>query len=108
MKDVTIYGGYYKQGDDLAHHLEEGRHPAESLSRWAAQLQAAAERIREVAAVVADYQGIELDGDTHYVGLSSLPAEALERLSLLDAIHVEEIEDEEEDEEFEDDPGAIE
>ena len=93
MKDVSIWAGYFKQGDDLSHYLEDGRHPAEALSLWAAQLADASERIREVAAIVADYSGIGLEACTHHVGLHSLPEEALERLSTLSAINIEEIEE---------------
>ena len=66
MRSVEMYIPYFKSGDDLAEHLGQHKDPVKALRAWAAQLEAGAKAIREIA---KHFEGsrIEIQADTHMV-----------------------------------------
>lgn len=91
----------FKQGDDLSHHLEKSDTPAAALLAMAAQYELAAAMCRQMASIAAEVP-IDIDADTHHIGVSG-PREQLDRLlegddALLSICPFDEDEDDEADE----------
>lgn len=78
--NARIIVPYFKQGDDFCHHLRHSDSTPGALNDWAATLEHTAQNLRKIASIIADYSGVEGDGDTHWANLSELPQEALDRL----------------------------
>jgi hypothetical protein len=57
----------FKQGDDLAHHLEQEQDTKKALLAYAGQLRAAAGMVEQVAEH-ADH--LQIDADTHWISVS--------------------------------------
>ena len=83
MKLAEIHLPYFKQGDDLHHHLVHCKSVEEALEAHAKQLEFAAAILRSVNGIVAG-QGVEMDADTHMITVSG-PDEIIE--ALVDAKH---------------------
>lgn len=98
---ATMWVGYYKEGDDLAHHLKETKKPSEALRSWAAQLESAAKAIKEAAEILESKKGIEIDADTHHIGITGLDAETFKKLKKTGVVQEDEALEEESDEESE-------
>jgi hypothetical protein len=69
MKYAAIHLPYYKQGDDLGHHLAECATVEEALDAHAQQLQSAAELLVKIRKVIAG-QNVTFDADTHMIQAS--------------------------------------
>lgn len=100
MKSADIQLPYFKQGDDLAHHLSKSSNVEEALEAHAQQLEYAAELLRKIKEMVAG-QGVAIEADTHMIQISG-PDEIID--ALIDAKYGsrqwEEEEDYEEDTEI--------
>lgn len=83
MKQAEIHLPYFKQGDDLNHHLTHCSSVEEALEAHAQQLEFAATILRSVKSMVTG-QGVELDADTHMIMVSG-PDEIIE--ALVDSKH---------------------
>ena len=103
MKRAELHLPYFKQGDDLAHHLSQAKTVEEALDGHAAQLEFAASILRRVREMVAG-QEVTIVADTHYIAIEG-PDEVIE--ALLDSKYAtrsfDEEYDEEDDDDFEDD-----
>ena len=97
MKNYTIWLPYYKQGDDLAHCLKDNG-PQQALREHAEVLMCAAKQLTDIADLVGDTE-IELDADTHHIGISG-PQELLDLLVEKELVDVYE---DDFDSDFEDD-----
>lgn len=102
MKYAEIHLPYFKQGDDLHHHLEQCSTVEEALEAHAIQLEYAAEILRKVKELVAG-RAVKIDADTHMIQVSGNDA-IIE--ALIDAKYAsrsvfddEEFDDEEDDDE---------
>jgi hypothetical protein len=69
----------FKQGSDLASHLEDNVDAKSALEGLAAQYEDAAARCRRLAAVAAECPELRVAGDTHYIGVYG-PRERLDPL----------------------------
>jgi hypothetical protein len=69
MKYADIHLPYYKQGDDLSHHLSQCGTLDEALEAHARQLEYAAEILRKVKTMIAG-QDVKCDADTHMIQVS--------------------------------------
>ena len=98
MKYAELHLPYFKQGDDLSHHLSQTSTVEEALEAHASQLEYAAEILRKVKGMIAD-QGVTIDADTHMIAISG-PDEVIE--ALIDAKYAHRPFDEEDDYENED------
>lgn len=78
MKYADIHLPYFKQGDDLHHHLEHCETVEEALEAHARQLDHAAQILRNVREMIAG-QGVSFDADTHMIQVSG-PDEIIEAL----------------------------
>jgi len=99
MKEAEIHLPYFKQGDDLHHHLTHCDSVEEALEGHAKQLEFAATILRGVRSMVAE-QGVEMDADTHMIMVSG-PDEIIE--ALVDAKYATIPNWDEDGDEFEDD-----
>ena len=95
MKSVELAPLYYKQGTDMAGHLEKAS-VADALEAFAAQLAAAAKDLRRVKRIVAGHR-VKIDADTHHIGITG-PDEVIDKLV---AAGLAEVDDEDEDSEEE-------
>lgn len=66
----------FKQGDDLAHHLETEGSPADAFEALAVQYEAAAAHCRRMVGLAREVPEIEVDACTHHIGIRG-PAERL-------------------------------
>lgn len=98
MKYAEIHLPYFKQGDDLNHHLSQCSTVEEALEAHAQQLEYAAAILRKVKEIVTG-QGVKFDADTHMIQVSGQDA-IIE--ALIDAQYASRPFGEE-DEEYEDD-----
>lgn len=73
MKYAEIHLPYFKQGDDLNHHLSQCSTVEEALEAHAQQLEYAAAILRKVKEIVAG-QGVKIDADTHMIQVSGKDA----------------------------------
>lgn len=73
MKYAEIHLPYFKQGDDLNHHLSQCSTVEEALEAHAQQLEYAAVILRKVKEMVAG-QGVKFDADTHMIQVSGQDA----------------------------------
>ncbi len=96
MKRAELHLPYFKQGDDLAHHLSQLSSVEEALEAHANQLEFAASILRKVRAIVA-HQGVKIEADTHFIGIEG-PDEVIE--ALIDSNHATRSFDEDEEDEF--------
>ena len=78
MKSAEVHLPYYKQGDDLAYHLEHSPTVGEALEAHARQLEYAAEILRKVKSMTAGHD-VHFDADTHMIQVSG-PDEIIEAL----------------------------
>lgn len=78
MKDADIHLPYFKQGDDLSHHLEHCATVEEALAAHAQQLELAADILRKVRDMIAG-QDVKIEADTHMI-MASGPDEIIEAL----------------------------
>jgi len=78
MKDADLHLPYYKQGDDLRHHLSRCATVEEALEAHAQQLEVAASILRKVKQVIAG-QEVTIQADTHMIIVSG-PDEVIEAL----------------------------
>jgi hypothetical protein len=73
MSDAMAYAEinlpYYKQGDDLDHHLSQCATVEAALEAHAQQLEAGAQMLRRVKDMVAG-KAVEIDADTHMIHIS--------------------------------------
>jgi hypothetical protein len=100
VKYADIHLPYFKQGDDLAHHLSQCATVEEALEAHAQQLEFAAEILRNVKQMVAG-QNVRFDADTHMIHVSG-PDAIID--ALIDAKYGSRPFDEEDEyEEFDDD-----
>jgi hypothetical protein len=60
----------FKQGDDLAFCLRQTKTQGDALRRYAEQLRAAATMCEIVADCCDTHREIEIDADTHYIGVT--------------------------------------
>lgn len=78
MKHADIHLPYFKQGDDLSHHLEHCATVEEALEAHAQQLEYAATILRKVRDMIAG-QEVKIDADTHMI-MASGPDEIIDAL----------------------------
>ncbi len=99
MKSCEIHLGYFKQGDDLHACIADSKSPAEALKAHSEIMTDVAKHLAKVHDLVACYPPgeIELDADTHYIGLTGPDA-------LVDELIKQELAEAVEEEEDEDDP----
>ena len=69
MKHADIHLPYFKQGDDLSHHLSHCASVEEALEAHAQQLEYAAELLRKVKGMI-DGQDVKVEADTHMIMVS--------------------------------------
>lgn len=108
---LEVHLGYFKQGDDLAHCLEQCKNnPVESFKMHASLLRSVAEHLDDVAAVLvkANPNDIQINADVHHISVtvpSLIADELLEKeLAAVDPFEEEMEEDEDcDDEEMEED-----
>ena len=102
VKLVTLWI-HWKQGDDLAHHLDHYKGNAvQGLRDWADSLEDGARRVRELAGALEGHP-VKIEADTHHIGIDVSPS-VIEKIKDMDGVCVEEWdEDEEVDEDFEED-----
>lgn len=100
MKYADVHLPYFKQGDDLSHHLSKCSNVEEALEAHAQQLEYAATLLRKIKEMVAG-QGVSVDADTHMIQVSG-PDEIID--ALIDAKYASRQYDEE-DEYDEDEDG---
>ena len=93
---ATLWAGYFKEGDDLAHHLKDND-PVAALYAWANQLEVGVMAIRNVAAILEGKE-VEIDACTHHIGITGLDVETFERLKKTGIVSEEELDDGDEDE----------
>jgi hypothetical protein len=102
----TLFLPVFKQGDDLSHHQNQNNPPnqAKAFSGLAEQYISAAEICRKMSKVLETSPEIEVEADTHHIGLFG-PVNLLDPLveeGILSKDEVEDDEDCEEDESGED------
>jgi|SRR5690606_16723274 len=68
----------FKQGDDLANHLDNSDNIYDALMAYADQLDYCADMVLELAQRVKD-QEVEISADTHYIGVGG-PAAVIQPL----------------------------
>jgi hypothetical protein len=78
VKYADIHLPYFKQGDDLGHHLSKCSSVEEALEAHAQQLEYAADLLRKIKGMVAG-QGVSIDADTHMIQVSG-PDEIIDAL----------------------------
>jgi hypothetical protein len=92
MKTYNLFLPVFKQGDDLAHHLEANNgHPVKSFLDLAEQYKSAAEICQTVATVLSradNVDDVQVDAGTHCIFVNA-PEEAVSSL-VRDSILVEE------------------
>ena len=66
MKQADIHLPYFKQGDDLAHHIAQSDSIEEALEAHAQQLEFAAVVLRKVKDMITG-QGVKVQADTHMI-----------------------------------------
>jgi hypothetical protein len=66
---LDVHLDYFKQGDDLNHCLSQAANPQEALKMHADAMRSVAEHLDKIAAMV-EGQSIEIDADTHHIGLA--------------------------------------
>lgn len=69
MKYADIHLPYFKQGDDLHHHLSQCATVEEALEAHARQLEYAADMLRKVKEMISG-QGVTIHADTHMIQVS--------------------------------------
>ena len=80
-RHYTHWTGVYKQGDDLAHALnEDGSNGAEAFVALAERYEGAANRCRRLASALSEIPGIKIDADTHHIGVTG-SGDLLDRLA---------------------------
>ena len=100
VKLVTLWI-HWKQGDDLAHHLDRSQGNAvQGLREWADSLEEGARHVRELAGALEGH-AVTIQADTHHIGIDVNP-QILEKIKDLGGVCVEELDEEDEDEDFED------
>ena len=98
VKLVTLWI-HWKQGDDLAHYLDQNKqNVVQGLRDWADSLENGAQKVRELAGALEGH-AVKIQADTHHISIEVNP-QVLEKIKDLDGVCVEEWEDEDED--FED------
>lgn len=95
MKYATIYLPYFKQGDDLAAHLESTANAAEVLEAHAAQMDDAASQLRAIKSIVAG-EPVTIDTDTHHIGIEAEDA-TVDRLVAAGLAKIEDFDSEEDE-----------
>ncbi len=101
MKYADVHLPYFKQGDDLRHHLSQCATVEEALEAHAQQLEYAAELLRKVRQMIAG-QGVTIDADTHMIQVSG-PDQIIE--ALIDAKYASRQWDEEDEDDDDEDDG---
>ena len=66
---LDVHLGYFKQGDDLGHCLSNTDSPQEALKMHANNMRSVAEHLDKIAAIV-EGQTVDIDADTHHIGLA--------------------------------------
>jgi hypothetical protein len=81
IKEVQISLNYFKQGDDLARHLDGDKHPAEAFGAHGEQMGEVAKQLAAIAEVLKKFpkSDIHVNADTHYIGITA-SAELIETL----------------------------
>lgn len=71
QRHVELNIPIFKVGSDMAGHLKDSASVVDALTKYASQLQAAAKIVEEAAIVLKDQEPseIEMEADTHYVGI---------------------------------------
>jgi hypothetical protein len=102
MKTAEIRLPYFKQGDDLQHHLSQCATVEEALEAHAENLEQAAQILRKVKAAIAG-QDVSFNADTHLIQVCG-PDALIESLIAAELAYAPD-----EDEEYdEDDPDGSE
>jgi hypothetical protein len=78
MKHAEIQLPYFKQGDDLSHHLKQASTVDEALELHAQQLEHGANVLRTIRAAVRGHD-IQIEADTHMIQVSG-PDEVIDSL----------------------------
>jgi len=86
----------FKQGDDLAHHLEREEATADAFEAMAAQYDAAAAVCRRMVGLAREIPDLEVHADTHHIGING-PVERLDPLVEEGLLSRHELGDEDED-----------
>jgi hypothetical protein len=104
IKQYEVHLPVFKQGDDMAWHLEENdNNPVKSFQGLADQYLSAAKQcnqISEFLAMAGDLSDVSVDADTHCIWLSA-PEKMVEPL-LKEKVISPSMFDDEDDEEFDD------
>jgi len=69
MKTVEIHLGYFKQGDDLHSCVEDVGNRVLAINALANRLETVVEHLDEIYEIVRDKE-IEIEADTHYIGIT--------------------------------------
>lgn len=73
MPYAEIWLSYFKQGDDLGHHVDKASSIPEAFGAHADQMIGVAEHLRAVKEVLEEVgtEGVEIDAGTHHIGISA-------------------------------------
>lgn len=91
MKHATIHLLYFKQGDNLAGHLKSTANVAEALEAHAAQMDAAADRLRAIKGIVGE-EPVTIHAGTLFIDITAADA-IVERLVAAGLAEIEESEE---------------
>lgn len=103
MKSYELHLPVFKQGSDLGHAIQQN--PGDlraAFEEQASRYDAAAQICRRMAGVAAETPDLEIQADTHYIGVSG-PSDRLDSLVREDFLSVTDYGDEEDWEEGDDD-----
>lgn len=78
VKSADIHLPYFKQGDDLHHHLENEPTIEQALEAHARQMEHTAQILREVKSKIVGAE-IEMQADVHFISISG-PASVIDAL----------------------------
>lgn len=91
-RTVEIHLGYYKQGDDLYHCIENSKNFVEAFRSHATVMNSVAVHLNKVADMIESHK-VEIGADTHYIGLTC-DEELAQKLIDAELAHKDPIEDE--------------
>ena len=103
-KHATIFLPYFKQGDDLnscIEKYEDGNvNTKETLKKYVELLENVINIIKEIDSIIPENNDIEIDGDTHYIGITG-DKKILDKLVEKDLAQYEEEYDDDDDDDVE-------
>lgn len=80
MKKIYPFVGYFKQGDDLAWHLEREKGDlAKALAGWSAALSETASNINKLAGILYESKVGDVNADCHHITIE-VPEEVADRI----------------------------